>query len=157
ELSAVYLKIDFRVPNNTGMNAKVLEGLKLNWQCCPSDEYSEKMGDINGNVFDPWTVKTQGQFYAPCAGTQIGDGNTGHDCWGLGLRPGSYCCTEGSNWDSPAPAANPGMFGGRNPYSAMLKDVTDGASSTFLLGERRGELLRCGALSVNLAAAPTTM
>lgn len=158
EMSAVYLKLDFRIPNNTGTNAKLLEKLKLPWQCCPSNEFSEKMRSKVGNPFFGWEVDTQGEFYAPCSGTQAGGGNTGWDCHALGLAPGSYCCTNGSEWDNPAPAANPGMFGGRNVFSATLKDVSDGAGSTFLLGERRAELLGYGgAFSVNFPGAPTGM
>jgi len=158
EMSADYLKLDFLVPNTIEPNASVLDGLKLPWQCCPSNDFSEKMRDFAGNLFDPAKVRTQGQFYALCTGTQIGDGNTGFDCSALGLRPGSYCCTAGSDWDSPAPAANPGLFGGRNPYSAALKDVTDGAGLTFMVGERRAELLHWGgAFSPSFPGAPTTM
>jgi prepilin-type processing-associated H-X9-DG protein len=77
----------------------------------------------------------------------------------LGLGIDSYCCTKGSNWDVPAPAANPGMFGGRNPFSAAFKDATDGTSSTFLVGERRAELLFWGggAFSPSFPGAPTMM
>jgi prepilin-type processing-associated H-X9-DG protein len=158
DMSAVYLKLDFNIPNTAPANAGVLAGLKLPWQSCPSNEFSEKMHDKKGNPFIPWKVAMQGQFYAPCTGTQIGDGNTGWDCSALGLRPGSYCCTEGSNWDSAAPAANPGMTGGRSPFSATLKDVTDGASVTFLLGERRAELIgSAAAFSVNFPGATTIM
>jgi prepilin-type N-terminal cleavage/methylation domain-containing protein len=157
-LSAVYLKIDFRAPNNTGSNAKLLEGLKLPWQCCPANEYSTKMRGKIGNAFFGLEFDSQGEFYAPCTGTQGGGGLTGYDCQALGLKAGSYCYTEGSEWDSPAPAANPGMFGGRNSFSATLKDVTDGAASTFMLGERRAELLgHSGAFSVNFPGAPTVM
>jgi prepilin-type processing-associated H-X9-DG protein/prepilin-type N-terminal cleavage/methylation domain-containing protein len=158
-LSDVYLKLDFRVPNQDGPNAKLLELRKLPWQCCPSNEYSEKMQDLAGNPFDPWKVGTQGQFYALCTGTQMGDGGTGWDCQALGLGPGSFCCTQGSDWDSPAPAANPGMFGGRNPFSAALRDVADGTSVTFLLRERRAELLFWGggAFSPSFPGAPTIM
>ena len=93
----------------------------------------------------------------PCTGTQIGDGTIGSDCTNLRLGLNSYCSTEESDWDSAAPAANPGMFGGRNAYSSTLKDATDGASSTFLLGERRAELLEYGgAFSLNFQGAPTT-
>jgi type II secretory pathway pseudopilin PulG len=159
DMSPAYLKLDFRVQNNVEPNASVLEKLKLPWQCCPSNEYSGKMHDLNGDPFDPWKVPVQGQFYATSTGTQIGDTNTGWDCHHLGLAPGSYCCTEGSDWDSPAPAANPGMFGGRNSFSAKLRDVADGASSTFMLGERRAELLFWGggAFSPSFPGAPTFM
>ncbi len=157
DMGAVYLKIDFRKANMDPINAKVFENLKLPWQSCPSNEWSDKMGAINGSTFDPWPVGTQGQFYAPCTGTQISEGITAYECAALGLGPGSYCCTEGTHWDSAAPAANPGMFGGRNVYSSTLKEATDGAGSTFLLGERRAELLRfSGAFSINFPGAPTS-
>jgi len=159
DMSAVYLKLDFRIHNMAEPNSSVLGELKLPWQCCPSNEYSEKMQDIKGNMFDPWKVATQGQFYAPCTGTQWGDGNAGFDCMALGLGIDSYCCTKGSNWDVATPSANPGMFGGRNPFSAALADVTDGTSSTFLIGERRAELLFWGggAFSPSFPGAPTMM
>jgi prepilin-type N-terminal cleavage/methylation domain-containing protein/prepilin-type processing-associated H-X9-DG protein len=156
-MSSVYLKLNFRVPNTDNVNARWLEDLKLPWQSCPSNEYSEKMLNIAGQVYGGFKGKTQGQYYALCTGTQIGDGNTGYDCSALGLRPGSYCCTEGSDWDTATPRANPGMFGGRNSYSSKLADATDGTSSTFLLGERRAELLGSGAFNVSFPGAPTTM
>jgi prepilin-type processing-associated H-X9-DG protein len=158
DMSAVYLKLDFRVANREPANARVLEELKLPWQSCPSNQESQKISYWQRDFFEAWKAGTQGQFYAPCTGTQIGYGNTGWDCHALGLKAGSYCCTEGSEWDSAAPAANPGMFGGRNPFSAALKDVADGTGSTFLLGERRAELLFYGgAFSVNFPGAPTGM
>jgi prepilin-type processing-associated H-X9-DG protein len=50
------------------------------------------------------------------------------------------------------------MFGGRNSFSATLKDVSDGTASTLMLGERRAELLGySGAFSVNFPGAPTVM
>jgi len=51
------------------------------------------------------------------------------------------------------------MFGGRNPFSAAIKDATDGASATFLLGERRADLLFWGggAFSPSFPGAPTGM
>jgi prepilin-type processing-associated H-X9-DG protein len=116
------------------------------------------MHDIKGNPFEPWKGPMQGQFYATCTGTQWGDGSAGLDCVALGLGIGSYCCTKGSNWDVATPAANPGLFGGRNTFSATLQDVTDGASSTFLLGERRAETIAsAAAFSVNFPGAPTIM
>ena len=138
DMCGLYLEIDFRKANMDPINAKVFENLKLPWQSCPSNEWSDKMGAINGSTFDRWAVGTQGQFYAPCTGTQISESITAYECAELGLGPGSYCCTEDSHWDSADPARNPGMFGGRNVYSSTLKDATDGASSTFLLGERWG-------------------
>jgi len=156
--SAVYLQLDFRSPNNEGANARLLAGLKLPWQCCPANEFSTKMRGKDGNPFYGWEVDTQGEFYAPCTGTQGGAGLAGYDCQALGLGPGSYCYTMRSEWESPAPAANPGMFGGRNSFSCTRNDVTDGAGSTFLLGERRAELLgHSGAFSVNFPGAPTVM
>jgi prepilin-type N-terminal cleavage/methylation domain-containing protein/prepilin-type processing-associated H-X9-DG protein len=157
-LSAVYLKLDFRAPNNTGENAKLLGNLKLPWQRCPSNEFSKKMRRKDGSPFYGWQTDSQGQFYAPCTGTQGGSGMTGYDCAALGLGVGSYCYTKGSEWESPAPAANPGMFGGRNSFSATFDDVTDGAASTLMVGERRAELLGySGAFSVNFPGAPTLM
>jgi prepilin-type N-terminal cleavage/methylation domain-containing protein/prepilin-type processing-associated H-X9-DG protein len=166
DMSSVYLKLDFRVPNTDEPNAGLLVNLKLAWQSCPSNEYADKMQTVTGENFRPYKGetqgqfkgKTQGQYYALCTGTQMGDGNTGWDCHALGLKPGSYCCTANSDWDSAAPAANPGMFGGRNPYSSTLKDAKDGTSTTFLLGERRAELLQyCGAFNVNFPGAPALM
>jgi prepilin-type N-terminal cleavage/methylation domain-containing protein/prepilin-type processing-associated H-X9-DG protein len=155
-LSSIYLKLDFNSANNTGSNVKILENLKLPWQCCPSNEYSTKMRGKIGNPFYGWEVDTQGEFYAPCAGTQAGEDSLGADCIALGLAAGSYCCTSGSNWDIPSLRANPGVFGGRNSYTASVKDVTDGVASTFLLGERRAEILGySGAFSVNFPGAPT--
>src|SRR5262245_59146532 len=140
-MSATYLELDFNVPNTAASNVKVLEKLKMSWQCCPSNAFSEKMRVLSGIPFYGWEVDTQGEFYAPCTGTQGGAALRGYDCEALGLEAGSYCYTRGSEWNSPDPAANPGMFGGRNAYSAALRDVTDGAASTFMVGERRAELL----------------
>ena len=64
---------------------------------------------------------------------------------------------NGSDWDNAAPSANPGIFGGRNHYSCTIKDITDGVSSTFIMGERRAELLKCGAFTVSFPGAPTIM
>jgi len=158
DMSAVYLKLDFAIANRAPANARVLEELQLSWQSCPANEQSPQVSYWQRDFVEAWRVGTQGQFYAPCTGTQIGYGNTGWDCHALGLKPGSYCCTEGSEWDNATPEANPGMFGGRNTYSATLKDVADGSGSTFLLGERRAELLFYGgAFSVNFPGAPTGM
>jgi prepilin-type processing-associated H-X9-DG protein len=50
------------------------------------------------------------------------------------------------------------MFGGRSAFSATLKDATDGAGSTFLVGERRAEVIAtASAFTVMFPGAPTIM
>jgi len=129
----------------------------LPFQQCPSNTYTSTGVDITGAAFSEWSVPVQGLYYAPCSGTQLSD-VVALDCAALGLGAGSYCSAANSNWNSGSPAANPGMFGGRNVFSCQFKDVGDGLSNTIMLGERRNEYLHhSSVVSMNFQGAITSM
>jgi prepilin-type N-terminal cleavage/methylation domain-containing protein len=135
----LYNQINFSVDNvntNPSPNGNILLNIQLSFQQCPSNPYANQMKNLGG-WFDEWSGPTQGQYYAPCAGTVVPDGVT-PDCAAIGSPA---WCNSGVAWGG---STFPGMFNGRGNGCVNFRDVTDGLSMTSMLGERRAELLFWG-------------
>ena len=139
------------------MNAKVLNSLRLPWQSCPSNEFSDEFAE------KPATLSLDGRWITEENSTRRAPARR----W---VRELLARIASLLDWDLAGFAAPRTANGTARPlppilacsaagvYSATLKDVTDGASTTFMLGERRAELLWYGrAFSVNFPGTPTTM
>ena len=135
----LYNQLNFSTDNtNTSPanNGNLLTGFQLTVQQCPSNPFAQQMKNLGG-WFDEWGGPTQGQYYAPCAGTMVPD-SVAPDCQAVGSPA---WCNSGIAWGG---STYPGMFNGRGQGRTNFRDVTDGLSMTFMLGERRAELIIWG-------------
>lgn len=150
----MYNQINFNLDITSGTsttgNRSLIEGRKFSFVACPSNPEADRLQTKLSENF--WLVDfpTQGLGYVPCAGSILPDSRT-PDC------PSSegYCITEATvSWGGlPTAAKGPGMFN-RGPTSTRLRDVTDGTSNVFMLGERRAEECRfSGAFNANFSIA----
>jgi len=150
----LYSQINFNLDITNGSlttgNRSLIEGKPFQFLACPSNPYSSTLQTKANENF--WLVDfpTQGLGYVPCAGSILPDSRT-PDC-PAGL---TYCISEPSiTWNQPhVTGPGPGMFN-RGPTRCRLRDVTDGTTNVFMLGERRAEECRFGgAFNANFSIA----
>ena len=120
-------------------NYTLLNNRQLPEHACSSNPSAARNAPVSG-VFDT-IPNAQVACYVPCMGPQNVDG-VAPDC----ASYPSYCSANNATWNSSDSAGNPGMFGGRGMFQCKLSQVTDGLSTTIMLVERRGELLRAGGI-----------
>jgi len=147
DLANIYNRIDFNYHANEAPNLVLFDFQKFAYQQCPSNPFGDKFVTILGNTFTGSGMNNgQNQCYAPSIGgaNQNGTSGTGNrwydfprDCTGAG----DPCAVTNSGIYTNNPSQTPGMFAGSGVVSLRLRDVSDGTSNTFLLLERRGELL----------------
>ena len=152
--SPMYNQINFNLDiiNGTATtgNRSLIESKRFPYLACPSNPFADTLQTKLSENF--WLVDfpTQGLGYVPCAGSILPDSRT-PDC-PAGL---TYCISESSvSWGSlPTSAMGPGMFN-RGPTKTRMRDILDGTSNVFMLGERRAEECRfAGAFNANFSIA----
>jgi prepilin-type N-terminal cleavage/methylation domain-containing protein len=152
--SPLYNQINFNVDITNGTsttgNRGLIDSKPFGFLACPSNPYGSKLQTKLAENF--WLVDfpTQGLGYVPCAGSILPDNQT-PDC-PLGL---TYCISEATKtWDDPVKkGAGPGMFS-RGPTVSRIRDVVDGTSNVYMLGERKAEECRfSGAFNANFSIA----
>lgn len=157
--AAIYNQINFSINNGSGTNFTLLDGKTYGFQACPSNPFSSGKACSDGRKFVNVTSgvsssvdeiwNTSPMCYAPCAGpTQIESFSAGNptpkDCADvLGVGVFGFCALATSSQYPGANAAKvPGIFGENGSVATRLAAITDGASNTIMLAERRGELER---------------
>ena len=150
----MYNQINFSLDiingTSTTGNRSLIDTMRFGFLACPSNPYSDKLQTkLNENF---WLVDfpTQGLGYVPSAGSILPDSRT-PDC-PAGL---TYCISEAAiTWDSPhTKGGGPGVFN-RGPTNTRMRDLIDGVSNVFMLGERRAEECRFGgAFNANFSIA----
>jgi prepilin-type N-terminal cleavage/methylation domain-containing protein len=152
--SPMYNQINFNVDITNGTsttgNRGLIDSKPFGFLACPSSPYAGKLQTKLAENF--WLVDfpTQGLGYVPCAGSILPDSRT-PDC-PSGL---TYCISEAAiTWDAPqSKGGGPGMFN-RGPSVSRIRDVVDGTSNVYLLGERKAEECRFGgAFNANFSIA----
>lgn len=153
----LYNKINFLVPNVNAANLPLFQNQPFGFQSCPSNPHVGNLSDQTGGGFNfafgnsSGRMRVQGQYYAPSAGPLNMSGVT-TDCPSAGS--GVYCNLGNGNWNDPA---FPGMFI-RGPSKVSIRDVTDGTTNVFLLGERNAENNDLGsAWTLNFQIASTNL
>jgi prepilin-type N-terminal cleavage/methylation domain-containing protein len=148
EQGALYNQIAFASPNDSGTNLALFQNKAFPFLACPSNPHAGLLTMKNGGNFSEWNGKQQGLYYPLCAGTILPD-DLPPDCG----CSNCYCATEPDNgagvgsptlrWHLPVSNAgdHPGIFN-RTYTNVKLADVTDGTSSTIMIGERNAE--ECG-------------
>jgi prepilin-type N-terminal cleavage/methylation domain-containing protein/prepilin-type processing-associated H-X9-DG protein len=125
-----------------------VRGKRMPAQECPSNPHATRLQMVNkdsasgGFDWDGWygLSQTPVECYAVCAGPSRYDPNTAYDC----ASSGSYCLDANSDFYNPFSANVPGMFSPNAPFQCRFKDVTDGLSTTIMIGERNGEQVLTG-------------
>ena len=152
--SPMYNQINFNLNITDGTattgNRSLIESKRFNYLACPSNPYADKLQTKLSENF--WLVDfpTQGLGYVPCAGSILPDSRT-PDC-PAGL---TYCISEAAiTWNAPhSLGGGPGIFN-RGPTKTRMRDITDGTSNVFMLGERNAEECRFGgAFNANFSIA----
>jgi hypothetical protein len=145
----LYTSYSFNAHIDNNPNYSLLNNRRMTEHACPSNPWATRNAPLSG-VFDT-IPNAQVACYVPCMGPQNVDG-VAPDC----ASYPSYCSANNATWNSSEAAGNPGMFGGRGMFRCKLSQVTDGLSTTIMLVERRGELLRAGGIGGwNLLGAVT--
>ena len=110
------------------------------------------MSRRDGGDYDGWGLPSQGLFYVACAGSIQPDAAT-NDC--PAPFP-NFCISQTTiTWGAGHANAFPGVFN-RGATRCNIRDITDGTSNTFMLGERNAEGLNWGgAFSSNFPIAFT--
>lgn len=159
EQAPLYNQINFSEHNNvaTGSNNMALFTNKtFPFLQCPSNPAADSLVDANNANFDGWSVGTQGLFYVVCGGSSRPDASA-PDCTAAGSPV--WCVTPSNIWGSShsyGSSTHPGLFAPRGVTKTRMRDVTDGTSNTFMLGERRANLCHWGgAWSTNFPGAFT--
>jgi prepilin-type N-terminal cleavage/methylation domain-containing protein len=158
EQGPLYNQINFSLPVTGPVNGPLIDSKQFSVLTCPSNPKGDQLGP-NGGTSDSgpgdsrlwWLVPfpTQPLHYVPNSGSILPDSRT-PDC-PAGL---TYCITEATRtWHAPHQLGTPGMFG-RGPTRVRFRDVTDGTTNVFMLGERNAEECRFGgAFSANFSVA----
>ena len=152
--SPIYQKIDYSVSVDVGVNRELFEQRIFPYYACPSNPYAGTFRTRDGVYFSEWRTNdnpdgggpVQGLAYPLCAGSIFPD-FVPPDCT-AGTK--SYCVSEDPDtaqpsWWQPQNSKNPGMFN-RGITSTSFASLTDGASNTFLAGERNAEECCLGAV-----------
>ncbi len=159
----LYNKIIFTINNYTGdattFNRQLFEDKAFPALQCPSNPFADSKTTVTGGNFSGFTVKTQGLYYVLCGGSsRPGTTQPMSDCAATGNL--TWCNTGNNNsWTNAysfGSSQHAGIFALRGSTSIRMRDVTDGTSNTFLIGERRAELCNFGgAWSENFPGAFT--
>ena len=145
EMADVYSRLDLR-QQLTNTNT-VLPGKRMPAQECPSNPHATRLQMVNkdsasgGFDWDGWygISQTPVECYAVCAGPARYD-NPGYDC----PTSPSYCRAANADFCNASATNVPGMFSPNAPFQCRFKDVTDGTSTTIMIGERNGEQVLTG-------------
>jgi prepilin-type N-terminal cleavage/methylation domain-containing protein len=136
----LYNQINFSIAAGAGANGTLLNNRKYTFQACPSNPRSDDTKAIDGAGFygdGSITWNTGIMCYNVMAGPAQLNWGAQADC-----APGypSYCGLAGTANYTDNPGAAPGIFAQSGVVSTKIRDITDGASNTIMLGEHRGEL-----------------
>ena len=134
-----------------GNNLRLFENKFFGFIACPSNPDSERLRLVNDGPWTLWatsTSKVMGLGYVPCAGTI---------CLATTAMPPdcptfpSFCVTEDCasttnppSWGAAHARYSPGIFN-RGVTDTRIRDIPDGTSNVFMLGERLAENCRLGA------------
>jgi prepilin-type N-terminal cleavage/methylation domain-containing protein/prepilin-type processing-associated H-X9-DG protein len=139
----VYNQIDFELTNVDPANAPLFVNKRFAFISCPTNPQSDSLLRNDGNPFAEGPGVSQGLYYALCAGT-IRPDNICPDCGCDAATPGCFCVTEtaaNQSWGVSHARPGPGIFN-RGVTRSRLRDVVEGSSNVFLIGERNAE--ECG-------------
>lgn len=164
----LYNQIKFFQHNTEGTNLALFNNQKFPFQACPSNPYSMSVKTVDGTTYrviagSPYSsspmcyapvigpVRTQGWYMGSFTQTWI---SSYPDCKNAGLP--DYCNWPNSLVYNADADAAPGIFA-NGVLSTKIRDITDGTSTTLMLGERRGELSVMGLWTSDAQGLPTGM
>jgi prepilin-type N-terminal cleavage/methylation domain-containing protein len=131
----LYNQLNFSANNDAGNNQTLLANQIFPFVGCPSNPgYSQLYPNGSPSGWAEYTGLHMPLHYPLCAGTMLPDTAT-PDC----ASYPSFCITETTNnWVHSGMVSGPGVFN-RGAQTSRLRDITDGASNTFLAGERNAQ------------------
>jgi prepilin-type N-terminal cleavage/methylation domain-containing protein len=136
----IFNQLDFTSNNDVGNNQTLLANRSFAFLGCPSNPGMSQFypnGSTGG--WAEYSGPHMPLHYPLCAGSILPD-YLPPDC---GSNP-SFCVSESSdNWGASGATHGPGVFN-RGVLTSRLRDLTDGASNTFLAGERNAQLCNWG-------------
>ncbi|WP_437223710.1 DUF1559 domain-containing protein [Planctomicrobium sp. SH661] len=160
EQSALYNQINFSINNWTGTNLTLLDNQSYPAFVCPSNPFGNiRLSNDGGHMYesiDDYQWKTTPNCYAPVIGASPNIAGTldSADCTDVGGA--AYCAGPGIDFCTNNPTKTSGIFAGAGVVSLPISTITDGASNTFLLGERKGELESQIGLFSHMQGLPTS-
>ncbi len=151
EQAPLYNQINFSTDNvssvGTPNNFGLLNNMTVKWQQCPSNAYATTFKTIDGKAYWADSAGPGGGNVLNntplCYGVMSGPASTSiiwgtfPDCAAAGTP--AYCQWPNSTARPAIAAEMPGVFGD-GPVCSSIRDITDGTSSTIMMGEQRGEL-----------------
>lgn len=63
EQTAVFRRIDFTIPNDTGGNRGLFEGVEYKFLQCPANPRASLLTMPSGGFFQEWPGRQQGLYY----------------------------------------------------------------------------------------------
>jgi prepilin-type N-terminal cleavage/methylation domain-containing protein len=149
DYAPLYNLLNFDVHNSAAPNHANLTARIYPFQACPSSPHANKLKSVDDRNYEVQTgsnMTGSPMCYAPCAGPvyNASYGST-PDCPGT-ANAGNYCRMTNS-YNSQNKSVAPGVFSA-GTMACLIRDITDGASNTILLGERRGESTVWGGLFI---------
>ncbi|QDT38721.1 DUF1559 domain-containing protein [Stratiformator vulcanicus] len=156
EQGALRRRIDISQRISNGSNKSNLQYQRWPVFSCPTNPYAHLYAKRDGTNFG-YMGGVQAQCYVACVGRMNVNGGATHDC----SSKGTYCLGPDGNLRQKVGIMGPWDFQNatqtwKGVPPTKFRQVTDGLSNTFMLGEKNNESYHNGALFWNQAGIART-